>query len=79
MAITNMRAFSNVVKKQYSIHYNVLPTEVTSYTVEYIAEMIEFNKGNHAILTDYLYSNNDQSHGIGKARSMATVLLNYYN
>lgn len=75
MAITNMRAFSNKVKKQFHMNYSILPSEVTTNMVEYIAEIIHYSGGNHAILTDYLYTSFPTEHGMNKAQAVAADLL----
>lgn len=75
MTITNMRAFGNKVKKQFHMNYGILPAEVTSTTVDYIAELIHYSNGNHAILTDYLYSNFPGDAGLKKAQAVAADLL----
>lgn len=75
MAITNMRAFSNKVKKQFHMNYGMLPSEITSTTVDYIAEIIHYSDGNHAILTDYLYNIFPVEAGMKKAQAVAADLL----
>lgn len=78
MAISNMRAFTNNVKKQLHINYNVLPSEATNFMVDNLADTIEFVQGNHAILTDHVYNMFPSEHGVDKARNVATSLLNNY-
>ena len=75
MIINNMRAFGNKVKKQFHMNYNILPSEVTSTMVDYIAEIIHYSEGNHAILTDYLYSAFPSEAGMKKAQAVASDLL----
>lgn len=74
--ITNMRAFTNHVKKQFHINYNLTPSEISSYMIYSLADTITFVQGNHAILTDHIYSMFPQEHGVDKARSVATSILN---
>lgn len=75
MTIINMRAFGNKVKKQFHMNYGILPSEVTTTTVDYIAEIIHYSDGNHAILTDYLYSTFPTEAGMKKAQAVAADLL----
>lgn len=75
MTIVNMRAFGNKVKKQFHMNYGIIPSDVTSNTVDYIAEIIHYSNGNHAILTDYLYNAFPAESGMQKAQAVASDLL----
>lgn len=75
MTITNMRAFSNKVKKQFNMNYGMHASEVSTYMVDYLADTIEFIQGDHATLTDHIYNMFPAEHGVTKARNVASNLL----
>lgn len=75
MIITNKQAFTNNVKKQFNIHYDLTQSEVTNYMVDMLADTIEFAQGSQAIVTDYIYNLFPTHHGVDKARNAATNII----
>lgn len=52
----NMRAFTNNVKKQLQVNYNVQPYTVTNFTVQNMADTIMFTNGSITVLADHIHS-----------------------
>lgn len=76
--ITNKQAFTNILKKQLNIHYNISPNDVTYFAVDALSDTIEFAQGNHAIISDYIYSTFGSSNDLTKARTVASNILTHY-